>query len=110
MVKKARQTLELDFDEKLQNQLGTELAGLSVRKGTGCGVTQSCGTAPGWHHLLCCGCCISARAAAALGAPLIAFQGKPQSPAAPRTAALVEWVSLGLEINPRGNAAEEEGM
>lgn len=37
MVKKARQTPELDFDEKL----GTELTGLSVRKGTGCGVTQS---------------------------------------------------------------------
>lgn len=28
----------------------------------------------------------------------------------PRIAVLVEWASLGLEIIPCGNAAEEEGM
>lgn len=28
----------------------------------------------------------------------------------PRAAVLAEWAPLGLEINPGGNAADEEGM
>lgn len=28
----------------------------------------------------------------------------------PRTAVLAEWASLDVEINPRGNAAEQEGI
>lgn len=92
----------------MQNQLGTELAGLSVeKKGTGCGVTRSRGVG-----ITCC-------VVGAAFLPELQLLLEPPSSHSreslgylqpPRTAVLAEWASLDGKINPRGNAAEQEGI